>query len=60
MARVEELEEQLEEHDLCGISALCTLVFKRVLALVKGFFHDWDICNVFHVDSLYVVRCSLC
>lgn len=35
MARVEELKE----HDLCRNSALClyTLLFKRTLALVKGF-----------------------
>lgn len=38
MARLEELEE----HDLCGISALYlyTLVFNKVLALVEGFPHD--------------------
>lgn len=38
MARLEELEE----HDLRRISALYlyTLVFSKVLALVKGFPHD--------------------
>lgn len=38
MARV----EKLEEHDVCRISLLClyTLMFNKMLALVKGFPHD--------------------
>lgn len=48
MARVEELEE----HDLCGNSALClyTLLLKKALGLVKGFPHEWDI-NVSHMGD---------
>lgn len=53
MARLEELEE----HDLCRISALYlyTLVFNKALALVEGFLHDSDIRDISHTDSLHLL-----